>query len=59
MSEYRVLISMNEFRVVEAESAEQAEQVALQMYCDGDIVLDSVVPEFICYEADLLEGEDD
>ena len=50
---------MNEFRVVEAESAEQAEQVALQMYCDGDIVLDSVVPEFICYEADLLEGEDD
>jgi hypothetical protein len=57
MAKYQVLIVSEEFRVVEADSAEQAEQVALQMYCDGDIELCSV-PHFICEEVDLIEEEE-
>lgn len=56
MAKYQVLITLNEFREVEALSAEHAEEVALQMYMDGKIELCSM-PEFVCEECDFIEEE--
>ena len=59
MPSYQVLITLNQYRVVmEAESAQQAQQMALQDYMDGNIELDAM-PEFICEECDRLEDEDE
>ena len=59
MPSYQVLITLNQYRVVmEAESAQQAQQMALQEYMDGNIELDAM-PEFICEECDRLEDEDE
>lgn len=53
---YKVLITLTQYRVVTAESAEQARQVANQEYMDGKIDLDAY-PEFSCEECDALEGQ--
>jgi len=56
MARYQVLITINEFREINADSASSAEQVALQMYMDGMIELNSM-PEFVCEECDFIEEE--
>ena len=57
MPNYQVLITLNQYRVaVEAENAEQAREIVLQDYMDGNIELDAM-PEFICEECDKLEDE--
>jgi len=56
MARYQVLITSAEFREVEAESAVDAEQVALQMYMDGKIEL-CAMPLFVCEECDFIEEE--
>lgn len=55
---YKVLITLNQYRVVTAESAEQAREVASQEYMDGKIDIDAF-PEFSCEECDALEGKND
>jgi len=57
MPSYQVLITISEYRVVEADDANHAEEVALLDYMDGKIELSSM-PEFVCDECDLLEEED-
>lgn len=57
MPSYQVLITISEYRVVEADDANHAEEVALLEYMDGKIELSSM-PEFVCDECDLLEEED-
>jgi hypothetical protein len=57
MPKYQVLIVSEEFREVEANSAEEAREVCFQKYCNNEYELDKC-PSFICEEADLL-GEDD
>jgi hypothetical protein len=54
MASYQVLITINEFRVVEANSPAEAEAVAQKMYMNGDIELDSM-PYFTCEDEDLIE----
>lgn len=56
MPSYQVLITLNQYRVVEASNPEQAEDVALRAYMNGDIELDAM-PEFVCEETDRLEEE--
>lgn len=56
MASYQVLITINEFRVVEANSASEAEEVAQKMYMNGDIELDSM-PYFTCEDEDLIEDD--
>jgi hypothetical protein len=57
MPSYQVLITISEYRVVEADDANHAEEVALLDYMDGKIELSSM-PEFVCDECDLVEEED-
>ena len=58
MPQYQVLITLNQYRVVmDANSADEARELALQEYMDGNIELDSM-PEFVCEEADRLEEEE-
>jgi len=57
MPSYQVLITISEYRVVEADDANHAEEVALLEYMDGKIELSSM-PEFVCDECDLVEEED-
>ena len=56
MARYQVLITMNEFREIDADSAQHAEEVAQQLYMDGMIELNSM-PEFVCEECDFIEEE--
>lgn len=55
---YKVLITLTQYRVVTAESAEKAREVANQEYMDGKIDIDAY-PEFSCEECDALEGQND
>jgi hypothetical protein len=50
------LITLSQYRVVTAENAEQAREVANREYMDGTIDLDAY-PEFACEECDVLEGQ--
>jgi len=54
MPKYKVLITINEYRIVEAYDADHAEEKAICEYLDGKIELSSM-PEFVCEECDLLE----
>ena len=58
MKKYQVLIVSEDFRVVESNSAEEANEVCFQKYCNNEYELDRC-PSFLCEEADLLEGDDD
>jgi hypothetical protein len=51
MSVYTVLITTSETRSIEATSAEEAKNIAIDMYMVGDIELDAV-PYFECEECD-------
>ena len=58
MPKYQVLITLNEFREIEASHAEEARELALGAYMNGHIELQSM-PIFVCEEADLIEEEED
>ena len=51
MPKYQVLITLNEYREVEADTAKQAVDKCCQNYMNGDYELDSM-PEFFCDETD-------
>lgn len=57
MSKYKVLIVSEEYREIEADSAEQAVGKAYQAYITGNIELQAV-PSFLCEECDLLTEEE-
>jgi len=57
MPKYKVLITINEYRIVEAYDANHAEEMAICEYLDGKIELSSM-PEFVCEECDLIEEEE-
>ena len=56
MPKYQVLIVSEEYRVVEANNAEEAKAVCLAKYCNNEYDLDRS-PSFLCEEADLLADE--
>jgi hypothetical protein len=55
MKVYKVLICQEEYREVEATSAEDARTVCYQNYMDGKYELNNM-PSFLCEECDLVEG---
>jgi hypothetical protein len=57
MPKYSVLMTTADYVEVEATDPRDAEMVAWEMYKEGDIRPEH--PEFICEEADLIEGDDD
>ena len=54
MKEYQVLIVLQEYRTIEADSAEKAREKALVAYLNGEIELDTM-PEFACEECDEVQ----
>jgi hypothetical protein len=54
MAVYSVLITTMETRSIEATSAEEAKNIATEMYKVGDIELQAV-PYFECEECDMQE----
>ena len=57
MPKYSVLMTTADYVEVEATDPRDAEMVAWGMYKHGEIRPEH--PEFVCEEADLIEGDDD
>jgi hypothetical protein len=56
MPKYSVLMTTADYVEVEATDPRDAEMVAWEMYKEGEIRPEH--PEFICEEADLIEGDE-
>ena len=57
MPKWNVLMTTVDYVEVEADSPEEAEAEAMRMYEEGEVRPE--YPEFLCEEADLMEGEDE
>lgn len=56
MSKYNVLITINQYVEIEAETHEDAEMEAYKAFKRGEIEIDQS-PIFVCEAEDLIEGE--
>lgn len=57
MPKYNVLITINQYVEIEAETHEDAEITAFRSYKHGEIEIDQH-PIFVCEESDLIEEEE-
>ena len=55
MPKYSVLMTTAEYVIVEADNPMDAENVASDLYANGEIRPEH--PEFLCEEADLIEED--
>ena len=58
MPKYNVLITTQEYVEMEGEDAKDAEMKAYRSWKRGEFERNAL-PEFICEEADLIEGEEE
>ena len=57
MPKYNVLMTINQYVEVEAETPEDAEDEAYRAFKHGEIEIEQY-PIFVCEEADLIEEDD-
>ena len=57
MPRYNVLITINQYIEMYADTPVDAEEAAFRAYKNGEIEIDSY-PEFICEEFDLIEEDE-
>ena len=57
MNKYNVLITINEYVEIEAETPEDAEMEAYRAFKHGEIEIDQY-PIFVCEAADLIEDDE-
>ena len=57
MPRYNVLITINQYIEMYADTPVDAEMAAFRAYKNGEIEIDSY-PEFICEECDLIEEDE-
>lgn len=58
MAKWNVLITINQYAEIEAETPEDAEMEAYRAFKHGEIEIEQR-PIFICEAADLIEEEED
>ena len=57
MNVYQVLMTMTDYVEVKANSPEEASMKAYKDYRAGALMFTHSNPEFVCEEADLIEGD--